>query len=116
MFSDQTDFLCTIQTERNATGIFFDGLESGNSNVKVAIHSDPIWTGDDSNGNKRDTYYYCDPDWENPDWTIHPPAPQAWFCRKTYWQVDPVNGLRYIKNAVPPELQSESDILISRNL
>jgi hypothetical protein len=115
-YKDITSFLCTIQTERNATGIFFDGLESGNSNVKVALHCDPIWSGEDSEGFKRDTYFFCDVNLYDFDDTVHPPPAQAWFCRKTFWQVDPVNSLRYIKNAVPPELQSEADILISRNI
>jgi hypothetical protein len=103
-FRDQTSFICTIQTERNAEGCFFDGLESGNANVRVAIHGDPIEAGDNT---------YWVPDKLRP--TEHPLPPQAWFCQKSYWRCDPVNGLIYMKSGVPSNLASEADQTITRN-
>jgi hypothetical protein len=101
-YKDQTSFICTIQTERNADGCFFDGLESGNANVRVAIHSDPIWIDGEN------TYWIPDPN-------IHPPPPQAWFCQKSYWTCDPISGLNYIKSGVPSHLASDDDQTITRN-
>jgi hypothetical protein len=54
-YKDQTCFICTTQTERNAEGCFSDGLETGNASARVAIHGDPICLGEDN------TYWTPDP-------------------------------------------------------
>jgi hypothetical protein len=103
-FKDQASFICTIQTERNAEGCFFDGLETGNANVRVAIHGDPIYL------DAENTYWI--PNSDAPD--THPP-PRAWFGQKSYSSCDPVNGLNYIKSGVPSNLASDDDQTITRN-
>lgn len=94
-YKDQTSFLCTIQTERNGAGLFFDGLESGNTNVTVGLHAKPMFTG------TNDTYCGL---------AITPPPPQVWFTRDTYWSWDPQNGLKYHKTGTPEPYKSDADI------
>jgi hypothetical protein len=69
----------------------FDGLDSAGHSTPIDIQFVPIVKG------VNDTYYNYDPN----DATLHPPAPQLWFCRNVYWSVDVHNGLRFHKYGQP---------------
>lgn len=92
-WKDQTSFLCTIPTQRDGAGIFFDGIETGNTSVTVALKAFPIYQG------VQDTY--CS--------KVTTP-PQFWFTRTTYWTWDPQNGLKYHKTGCPEQFKSQYDI------
>lgn len=92
-WSDQTSFYFPIQTERNGKGYFFDGIETGNDNVKVRLVGTPMYSGE------NDTYYV--PVASQPD--NHPPPPQVWLNRDVYWTYDPVYKLKFHKTGTPPE-------------
>lgn len=90
-WKDQTSFIPPIQLERNGAGYFFDGLETGNENVKVRLTATPMYTGN------NDTYYIPDPSHTDK----HPPAPEIWFNRDVYWTADTQNGLKFHKTGTP---------------
>ena len=91
--NDQTSFIPPIQLERNGAGFFFDGIETGNENVKVRLTAVPMYSG------ANDTYYI--PDSTAP--TVHPPNPEIWFNRDVYWTLDLDNGLKFHKTGTPKQ-------------
>ncbi|KAI5511112.1 hypothetical protein TVAGG3_0729010 [Trichomonas vaginalis G3] len=99
-WKDQTSFLCTIPVQRDGAGIFFDGLETFNSQVTVQVKAYPIIQGE------NDTY--CSK-------VTNPP--QVWFTRTTYWTWTPDEGLKYHPTGTPPQYRSSYDeILMNRNV
>lgn len=94
-WKDQTSFIPPIQLERNGNGFFFDGIETGNENVKVRLTAVPMYTG------ANDTYYI--PDSTAP--TVHPPSPEVWFNRDVYWTLDTQNGLKFHKTGTPAQYE-----------
>ena len=86
---DISTFLCTFQVERNTAGYCFDGIETGNQTVNIALSY--------STNNTKSWFYSikC--------------APQIWFTRDTYWTCDNVNGLKYHKTGTPPIYASSED-------
>lgn len=91
--SDGTSFLWNVQTERNNAGYTFDGIDSDGANIPIQIKGQPIFTG------SNDTYYNVDK-----AGTQHPPPPQIWLCRDTYFLVS-TNGVKYVSFGTPPEKQ-----------
>ena len=92
--SDASSFMLNIQTERSRGGYLFDGLDSNGQNVPIQIRGQPIHSGD------GDTYFNCDETGQN-----HPPPPQVFFCRDTYFTVDIHDGLVYHLKGCPPGSQ-----------
>ena len=84
---DISTFLCTFQVERNTAGYCFDGIETGNQTVNIAL-----------------TYKSA-----NSWYKVVKIAPQIWFTRDTYWTCDNVNGLKYHKTGTPPIYASSED-------
>ena len=92
--SDASSFMLNIQTERSRGGYLYDGLDSNGQNVPIQIRGQPIHSGD------GDTYFNCDETGQN-----HPPPPQVFFCRDTYFTVDIHDGLVYHLKGCPPGSQ-----------
>ena len=92
--SDASSFMLNIQTERSRGGYLFDGLDSNGQNVPIQIRGQPIHSGD------GDTYFNCDETGQN-----HPPPPQVFFCRDTYFTLDIHDGLVYHLKGCPPGSQ-----------
>jgi hypothetical protein len=88
--SDSTSFMWNVQCERNNAGYTFDGIDSNGQNIPIQIKGQPIYTGD------NDTYYIYDKD--NKD--FHPPPPQIWCCRDTYFLASS-QGLKYYAFGTP---------------
>ena len=88
--SDGTSFLWNLQTERNNAGYTFDGIDSNGQNIPIQIKGQPIYTG------ANDTYYNV-----NADGSQHPPPPQIWLCRDTYFLVS-TEGVKYVAFGTPP--------------
>ena len=74
--SDGTSFMWNVQCERNNAGYTFDGIDSNGQNIPIQIKGQPLYSG------SNDTYYNV-----NEEGTIHPPPPQIWLCRDTYFLV-----------------------------
>ena len=74
--SDGTSFMWNIQCERNNAGYTFDGIDSNGQNIPIQIKGQPVYTG------INDTYYNVDK-----EGTAHPPPPQIWLCRDTFFRV-----------------------------
>ena len=72
--ADGTSFMWNVQCERNNAGYTFDGIDSNGQNIPIQIKGQPIYTG------LNDTYYNV-----NQEGTQHPPPPQIWLCRDTYF-------------------------------
>ena len=72
--SDGTSFMWNVQCERNNAGYTFDGIDSNGQNIAIQIKGQPLYTG------INDTYYNV-----NAAGTIHPPPPQIWLCRDTFF-------------------------------
>ena len=89
---DISTFLCTFQVERNTAGYCFDGIETGNQTVNIALS----YTNSDD-ATKGNWYSQIGI------------APQIWFTRDTYWTCDNVNGLKYHKTGTPPIYASSED-------
>ena len=87
--SDGTSFMWNIQCERNNAGYTFDGIDSNGQNIPIQIKGQPIHTG------ANDTYYNVDK-----EGTIHPPPPQIWLCRDTYFLVS-TDGVVYESFGTP---------------
>jgi hypothetical protein len=81
---DNTSFMFNVQLERSNAGYCYDGVDSGGTNVSVSINGNPMFTG------VLDTYYI--PDLSNQ--TVHPPSPELWVCRETFWELS-TRGLQY---------------------
>jgi hypothetical protein len=81
--SDGTSFMWNIQCERNNAGYTYDGIDSNGQNIPIQIKGQPIYTG------INDTYYNV-----NKEGTQHPPPPQIWLCRDTYFLVSTA-GVKY---------------------
>ena len=92
--SDGTSFMFNVQCERNNAGYTFDGFDSNGQNIPIQLKGNPIYTG------VNDTYYNVDP-----EGTQHPPPPQIWLCRDTYF-IASVNGLQYMKDGCPEGSQA----------
>ena len=93
--SDASSFMINIQTERSRGGYLYDGLDSNGQNIPIQIRGQPIHSGD------GDTYFNCDETGKN-----HPPPPQVFFCRDTYFTVDINDGLVYHPTGSPPGSQA----------
>ena len=92
--SDATSFMFNVQCERNNAGYTFDGFDSNGQNVPIQLKGNPIYTG------VNDTYYNV-----NADCTQHPPPPQIWLCRDTYF-IASTNGLQYVGKGSPEGSQA----------
>ena len=92
--SDATSFMFNVQCERNNAGYTFDGFDSNGQNIPIQLKGNPIFTG------ANDTYYNVDA-----EGTQHPPPPQIWLCRDTYF-VASTNGLQYINKGSPEGSQA----------
>ena len=88
--SDASSFMLNIQTERSRGGYLFDGLDSKGQNIPIQIRGQPIYTG------VNDTYFNFDETGQN-----HPPPPQIFMCRDTFFTVDTQYGLIYHPIGVP---------------
>ena len=88
--SDASSFMLNIQTERSRGGYLFDGLDSNGQNIPIQIRGQPIYTG------VNDTYFNFDETGQN-----HPPPPQIFMCRDTFFTVDTQYGLIYHPTGVP---------------
>ena len=93
--SDASSFVFNIQTERSSAGYCYDGLDGGAGDIQVLVQGQPIYTG------ANDTYYNVVEPSGN---IIHPPAPQLWVTRDTYFILS-IEGLEYVDNASPPGSQ-----------
>ena len=91
--SDATSFMWNVQCERGNAGYVFDGVDSQGQNIPIQIKGNPKFTG------LQDTYYNV-----TPDGTVHPPPPQIWLCRDTFWLAS-TSGLKYVAFDTPPEKQ-----------
>ena len=91
--SDCSCFMWNVQTERGNAGYTFDGIDSQGQNIPIQIKGNPKFTG------LQDTYYNVDA-----AGTIHPPPPQIWLCRDTYWLAS-TSGLKYVPFDTPAEKQ-----------
>jgi hypothetical protein len=87
--SDGTSFMWNVQCERNNAGYTYDGIDSNGQNIPIQIKGQPIYTG------INDTYYNV-----NAAGTIHPPPPQIWLCRDTYFLVS-TEGVVYEAFSTP---------------
>ena len=92
--SDATSFMFNVQCERNNAGYTFDGFDSHGQNIPIQLKGNPIYTG------INDTYYNVDA-----EGTQHPPPPQIWLCRDTYF-IASVDGLQYVANGSPEGSQA----------
>ena len=92
--SDATSFMFNVQCERNNAGYTFDGFDSNGQNVPIQLKGNPIYT------QLNDTYYNV-----NEEGTQHPPPPQIWLCRDTYF-IASTNGLQYIGKGSPEGSQA----------
>jgi hypothetical protein len=92
--SDGTSFMFNVQLERNNAGYTFDGFDSDGQNIPIQLKGNPIHSG------ANDTYYNVDA-----AGTKHPPPPQLWLCRDTYF-VASVDGLQFVRNGSPPGSQA----------
>lgn len=86
---DDTDFMATFSLERSQGGNVFDGY-STTSSINVETRFTPLING------ANDVYYIPDP--ASP--TVHPPAPELWLCRDTFWIMS-AGKLEYIKSGSP---------------
>lgn len=86
--SDTTSFMCNFQLERSGAGFCFDGIDSNGQNIGVELSAQPIYNGE------NDTYYDIDSK------GTHPPAPELWLCRDTYF-VATVGKMKYYKESTP---------------
>ena len=93
--SDASSFMINIQTERSRGGYLYDGLDSNGQNIPIQIRGQPIYS------DKQDTYFNYDESGQN-----HPPPPQLFICRDTYFTVDTSNGLVYHPTGCPPGSQA----------
>ena len=87
--SDGTSFMWNVQCERNNAGYTFDGIDSQGQNIPIQIKGQPEFSG------ANDTYYNV-----NAAGTIHPPPPQIWLCRDTYFVLSS-SGVQYEAWATP---------------
>ena len=92
--SDATSFMFNAQTERNGAGYTYDGYDSNGQNVPIQLKGQPVYTG------IKDTYYNVDL-----AGTQHPPPPQIWLCRDTFFIVS-LNGVDYVRDQTPPGSQA----------
>jgi hypothetical protein len=88
--SDATSFMWNVQCERNNAGYTFDGIDSCGQNIAIQLKGQPLYTAN------NDTYYNYDPN----NLTFHPPAPQIWCCRDTYFLVSSA-GVKYVSFGTP---------------
>ena len=88
--SDGTSFMWNVQCERNNAGYTFDGIDSNGQNIPIQIKGQPLYSG------ANDTYYNV-----NAAGTIHPPPPQIWLCRDTYFVLSTA-GVQYEAFSSPP--------------
>ena len=86
---DGTSFLWNVQCERSNAGYTFDGFDSDGQNVPIQIRGQPVYTG------SNDTYYDV-----LGDGSAHPPPPQIWLCRDTYFLVSN-EGVKYVQVGTP---------------
>jgi len=86
---DNSDFMCNISLERSQGGHVFDGY-STSTGVNTKLKFTPLFTGN------NDVYYIPDPT----NTAIHPPAPQLWMCRDTFWVLGP-GTLQYVNKGSP---------------
>jgi len=78
---DNTDFMFNFSLERSVGGSVFDGYTTTTA-VNVKLQFSTVYTG------SNDVYNIPDPN----NTALHPPAPQVWLCRDTFWEL----GLGYV--------------------
>jgi hypothetical protein len=93
---DNTSFMFNIQLERSNAGYCYDGVDTGGTNVSISINGNPMATGE------NDTYYFP----TLRDTTIHPPSPELWICRETFWELSLKDGLKYHETGEVPGSQA----------
>ena len=86
---DDTDFMCNFSLERSQGGHVFDGFSTSKP-VNVELRFSPVTMG------ANDVYYLPDPT----DPSVHPPAPELWLCKDTYWVMQR-GGLSYVNVGSP---------------
>lgn len=86
---DNTDFMCNFALERSQGGSVFDGFTT-NTPVNVKLSFNPLYSG------ANDVYYL--PDSTNS--ALHPPAPQIWLCRDTFWILG-LGEIHYVNKGAP---------------
>ena len=91
--SDGTSFMWNVQCERGNAGYTFDGIDSNGQNIPIQLKGNPKFTG------PNDTYFNVDVEGK-----VHPPPPQIWLCRDTYWLAS-TNGLQYVSFGTPENKQ-----------
>jgi len=86
---DNSDFMCNFSLERSQGGHVFDGFNT-DAPVNTKLRFTPLFTGN------NDVYYIPD----SANTSIHPPAPQLWLCRDTFWVLS--NGsIQYVNKGSP---------------
>jgi len=95
--SDGTSFIWNVQAERNNAGYTFDGIDSNGKNIPVQLKGQPIYSG------ANDTYYNV-----KSDGSAHPPPPQIWLCRDTYFLISNA-GVMYQQFGTPEGSQTEAE-------
>jgi len=86
---DNTDFMCNFSLERSQGGSVFDGFTT-TTNVNVKLSFNPVFAG------ANDVYYQPDPTNVN----AHPPSPQLWLCRDTFWVLG-LGEVHYMNKGIP---------------
>ena len=86
--------MLNIQTEQNRADWCFDGLDSGGMNIQIELNGNPLYTS------SNDTYYNVDS-----AGTVHPPPPQLWLCRDTYFMMS-TQGMKYYRDRTPEGSQA----------
>jgi hypothetical protein len=73
--------MALFETERGDAGYVFDGLDYKESNINCEIqNATPLY------GGLNNTYYYPRTDATGQvDLNNHPPPPQLWLCKDTFW-------------------------------
>jgi len=86
---DNTDFMCNFSLERSQGGSVFDGFTT-TTPVNVKLSFNPVFAG------ANDVYYQPDPNNVN----AHPPSPQLWLCRDTFWVLG-LGEVHYMNKGTP---------------
>jgi len=86
---DNSDFMCNFSLERSQGGHVFDGYTTS-AGVNTKLKFGPLFSG------ANDVYFIPDP--ANPG--IHPPSPELWMCRDTFWVLGN-KSIQYVNKGSP---------------